>query len=120
MTFLKKFGTALLRIVGIVAGVAPLVQAELPAGAVATVQTGVDKLTQLFNVIVTMEGAFAAVSGPDAKTGGDKLKASVPFVSQLVQSSEVLVGKKIKNEALFTQGCTSVASGLADVLNAIE
>jgi len=41
-------------------------------------------------------------------------------VSQLIQQSELVAGKKIKNEELFIQGCTSITSGAADVLNSLE
>lgn len=115
MSFLKKFGVAVLRIIGIVAGVAPVIQQSLPQTTPI-----LDKLTQVGNVILMVEGMFTAAFGPDNKTGADKLKAATPYVAQIIQSSEIMVGKKIKNEALFQQACTQITSSMADILNSIE
>lgn len=118
MNFLKKFGQVMLRIIGVVTGVMPILSQSLPAAVSGAVTRVEDKLTQAFNVIMTAETMFAAIGA--VKAGPDKLKASVPFIAQLIQQSELVAGKKIENESLFTQGVTSITSGLADVLNSLR
>ena len=113
MSFLKKFGTVLLRIVGIVAGIAPVLEQSLPQSTPV-----IDKLTQIGNMVLTAEGMFAALGL--GKTGADKLRAATPFVAQIIQASELLAGKKIKNEALFTAACAGITSNMADLLNSLE
>ena len=113
MTFLKKFGTVLLRIVGVVAGIAPIVEQSLPQSTPI-----IDKLTQIGNMVLIAEGMFAGTA--TATTGADKLKAVTPFVAQIIQASELVAGKKIKNEVLFTSACTGIASNVADLLNSLE
>ncbi len=115
MTFLSKFGSILLKIVGIAAGITPILKQSLPQSTPI-----IDKLNQIGNTILMVEGMFAAAYGLDAKTGADKLRAAVPYVAQIIQASELLAGKKIKNEELFTKACTQITSGMADVLNSLE
>lgn len=115
MTFLKKFGTVLLKIIGVAIGIAPILEQSVPQ-----VTPVVDKLNQIGNTILMVEGMFTAAFGPDAKLGSDKLRATVPYVAQIIQASELLSGKKIKNEALFTQACIGITSSMADLLNSLE
>lgn len=115
MTFLKKVGTILLKIVGIVSGVIPLIQQSLPGTGTET--QVVDKLNQAFGVIITTEQAFAAAFGVDAKKGSDKLKAAMRFVAQLVQRVDILSGKKPQDEVLFEDASTRLTGALADILN---
>jgi hypothetical protein len=115
MTFLKKFGSVVIKIFGIVAGITPVIQQSIPQSTPI-----IDKLNQIGNTILMVEGMFAAAYGPEAKTGADKLRAAVPYVAQIIQASELLSGKKIKNEALFSEACTKITSGMADVLNSLE
>ena len=113
MSFLKKLGTVVLKIVGIWTGIAPILGNALPAGAAAIE----DKLGKLFNLIVTVEQTFVAAFGTDAKKGSDKLRAAQPFVAQLIQQTDLLAGKKPKDEALFTDATTRLTGALADILN---
>lgn len=113
MSFLKKLGTVVLKIVGIASGLLPAIQGAIPQ--TATVQTVEDKLNKAFGVIVTAEQMFAATG--TAKTGSDKLKAATPFVAALVQNVELLSGKKPKDDALFQDAVTRMTSAMADVLN---
>jgi hypothetical protein len=53
MSFLKKLGTIVLKVIGIWTGIAPIVEGALPQGGTAT--TIEDKLGKLFNLIVTVE-----------------------------------------------------------------
>ena len=117
MPFLKKLGQ-IVQIVGRVAGFIPLAQNFVPQSARAEFNTGVDKLNQAMNVLVTVEQTFTAAG--TAANGADKLKAATPFVAQLIQQSDLLVGKHPKDEAKFTAGCTQLTSALADILNSFE
>ena len=115
MSFLKKLGTVVLKVIGIWTGIAPIVQGALPQGSVAT--TIEDKLGKLFNLIVTVEQTFTAAFGANAKTGSDKLRAAQPFVAQLIQQTDLLAGKKPKDEVLFQSATAALTGALADILN---
>ena len=113
MSFLKKLGLAILKGVGIASGI----EQFLPARAATETGKIVGELQQIGGIVVTAEGMIGAIGGAN---GATKLKAATPFVAQLIQQSELVAGKKIKNEELFIQGCTSITSGAADVLNSLE
>lgn len=115
-TFLKKLGT-ILKIVGEVAGVIPLIQPILPASAQTAVAVGEDKLQKALSVVVTVEQAFTSAFGVDSKLGSDKLRAATPFVAQLIQQTELLSGKKPQDPAKFEDAATRLTAALADVLN---
>lgn len=75
-----------------------------------------DTLTRITDIIINIEafGQVLGISGPD------KLKASVPMVSQVILQSDMMTGKKIDNPVLFKQGVEKIASGMADVLNSLK
>lgn len=114
MTFLKKLGALIVNAAGIAAGVGPLIQPFLGAGAKVEAVV-VNDLTQLAQ-IVTMAEAFFQSPG----SGPAKLAASTPMVLQILRSSQVFVGKQITNEPLAEQGAAKIVSGLADFMNAIH
>lgn len=122
MTWLKKFGQVMLKIVAIATGVAPLIQQVIPASAQPTEAKVVSDLTLISNEVMTAEAMFAAISDPKEKMGSDKLKAATPFVSQIIQQwlqSQTAIPKKIQNETLFTQAVTGITSNFADLLNSL-
>lgn len=114
MTFLKKLGQ-ILKIVGSVSGFLPLIEPALPASAQKAVGNVNDKLQQALGVIVTTEQA--AVASGAGLTGSQKLAAATPFVAQLIQQTDLLIGKKPKDEAKFAAATTQLTSALADILN---
>jgi len=116
MTFLKKLGTVVLKIVGIASGLMPLVSAELPAKEAGEVSTVTDKLNQGLGVIATTEQMFTAVSQASGQ-GSAKLTAATPFVAALVQQTATLAGKTPKDPAKFEAACTALTSALADIMN---
>jgi hypothetical protein len=116
MNFLKKLGTVVLKMVGIATGLMPLIQQELPAQAAAVAGTVVDKLNQGLGVIVTTEQMFTAVSQASGQ-GSAKLQAATPFIAGLIQQTDMLTGKKPKDEAAFEAATTKLTSALADILN---
>lgn len=117
LTFLKKLGQVL-TIVGRVAGFLPLIEPALSTGVQNAITPIADKLQSALGVITTAEQMFGAAFGPTAKNGSDKLRAATPYISQLIQNTDLLIGKKPKDEAGFTAGVTNLTSALADILNA--
>lgn len=116
MTFLKRFGEIALKCIAIAGGFAPLVQAAVPDSAKPTVALVASDLALVADIITKTEvmGQALGIAGPD------KLKAAAPLVAQIILSSSVLAQHEIANPALFQQGCASVASGMADVLNSLK
>lgn len=116
MTFLKKLGQILASIAGVAAGIGPIVLPFLGSGKAASVATvGINDLTSIGQVVVQAE---ALMQTPGS--GAAKLTAATPLVAQIIQTSELVVGKKIANEALFLQGSAKVTSGVADILNSLD
>ncbi len=117
MTFLQKLGSFLAKgaqIAAEAAGIAPLV-APFFGSAAPKVVTAANDLTQMGQVIVQAE---ALMQGPGS--GASKLSAATPLVQSIVQTSQLVDGKKIANPTLFTQGCSKITSGVADVLNSLH
>ena len=118
MTFLKKLGTILLNEAGIATGVGPIIMPFLGSGKAAQVEGKVvNDLTSIGSLIVQIETAFAAVPG---STGAQKLQAAIPLVANVIKTSEMVSGKKIANEALFTQAVTEYTQATVDLLNSIH
>lgn len=127
MSWLKTAGQFLATGVGIVAKIEgfepfidPLIRGLLPKTSTAQnyVTTVENDLTKIGGVVTTVECVITA-SGLQA-TGGDKLKAAAPLVMEIVQGSEMLAGKKIKDQAAFEKACQGITSNVADLLNALE
>lgn len=113
MNFLKKFGSAILKVTQIVTGLGPVFSATIPqsSGAVIT-----SELQQLAGVIATVETVGQALG----TAGADKAKAAGPLVAQVILQSSFMVGKKIADEALFTKACTALGGDVADLLNSLH
>lgn len=117
---LKKIASAALKIVGVVTGFLPLVQGAVAGTSTAdTVQKITDDFTKIAGAVVTVETVVSAV-GNSALSGPDKLRAAVPLVSQVIQQSEIMLGKKIKDEQKFVAAVTGITSNMADLLNSLE
>ena len=117
-SFLKNLGSSLVKVVAIESGVGPIIEPFLGSGKPATVATSaVNDLTSTGQVVLQIETAFAAVTG---STGAQKLQAAIPLVSNIIKTSELVVGKKIANEALFTQACQEYTQATVDLLNSID
>ena len=115
MTFLKKLGTVLANLVGIAAGVGPLIMPFLGSGKAAQVTgTAVNDLTAIGGVVVQIETALQGI------TGVDKLKAAIPLVGNIIKTSEMVVGKHIANETLFTQAVQEYTQATVDLLNSLD
>ncbi len=114
VSFLKSFGLAVARVLGVVSGITPVIESAAPV-----TRPVLDKLTQIGAMVMQVEAVFAAISDPAGKTGSQKLKAATPLVAQVIQSSELVAGKKIKDEQAFTAAVTTITSGVADLLNSL-
>ena len=118
MSFLKKFGKVLLNIVGVVTGVGPLIANAIPGNrddeAIAKVQ---DTLKQIADLVLITEGMFAGIQGA---TGLQKLSAASPFVAQIIQRAEFMVGKEIMDEEKFAEAIQTITGGMADLLNSLK
>lgn len=114
MTFLKKLGTILANFAGIAAGIGPIIKPFLGSAA-PIADTAINDLTAIGNVVVSAE---AILQTPGS--GAAKLQAAAPLVAQIIQTSQLLSGKKIANQALFQQGCTKITDGTADILNSLN
>lgn len=121
MTFLQKLGKVLgtvVNIAGIAAGVGPVLQSFLGSAApkvASTIGTVTNDLSAIGGIVVQAEAMIQA-SG----SGIQKLAAATPLVANIIQTSELISGKKIANETLFIQGSQKITSGMADILNSLH
>lgn len=118
MTFLSKLGKVLATIVniaGMAAGIGPILQGFLGSKVGAVVGTAVNDLTAIGQTVLSAETIIQAPG-----SGAAKLSAATPLVAQIIQTSELVAGHKIANEALFIQGSQKITSGVADILNALH
>ncbi len=118
MSFLKKLGQVLLQVAGIATGIGPIIGPFLGSGKAASVTgTVVNDLTSIGSLVVQIETAFAAVPG---STGAQKLQAAIPLVANVIKTSQLVSGKKIANQALFTQAVQEYVQATVDLLNSID
>lgn len=118
MSFLKRLGTVLANLAGIAAGVGPIITPFLGSGKAAQVATAtVNDLTAVGSTVVQIETAFTAIPGA---TGAQKLAAAIPLVGNIIKTSELVAGKKIGNEALFTQAIQEYTQATVDLLNSLH
>lgn len=116
MTFLKTLGSLIVKGLQIITGFAlPIAQVAAP-GTVPIIQTVVNDLQQIGNIIVQVEAIGQAL----ALTGAQKLTASAPLVAQVIMSSSLLVGHVIADQAKFTAAVNGIASNFADLLNSLQ
>jgi len=115
MTFLKKLGQILATAGAVAFGVYPLIQPLLGSGKAKDI-TGeaVNDLSAIGQLVVMIETALQGKPGPE------KLAALLPLVENIVKTSELVSGKKIANDALFTQGVKEVSQGVVDILNSLH
>lgn len=118
LTFLKKLGQILVKVIQVETGIGPIIQPLLGSGkAATTINTVTNDLTSIGQIIVQIETAFAAIPN---STGAQKLQAAIPLVGNIIKTSELVVGKKIANEALFTQAIQEYTQATVDLLNSLD
>jgi len=116
VSFLKKLGKILANAAAIAVGIGPVIQPFLGSGKAASIAgTVTNDLTQVAQIVTTVE---AVIQTPGS--GAAKLAAAVPLVKGIIQSSELVIGKKVANEALFEQACTEYTQATVDLLNSLH
>src|SRR6266404_3821843 len=114
---LKKIGRVLATITGDAAEIMgfPFIAAFLKgAGTVgSTVNTILGDFSSMAQILSIIEAGSAAVNGPDAKTGSQKLAAAAPIVQQLIISwaqSNLPGHSKVKDAAKLAMACQGITS----------
>lgn len=120
MGTLKRIGAILLNVTSVLAFGEPILKKFLPGKAGEVLDKVNSELLEAAKIVTTSEVMIGAISAPDAKTGAQKLQAARPFMVQLIQSSEIMVGMKIRNEADFLKAVDTITGGVADLMNALE
>lgn len=115
MTFLSKLGGLIVKGLAIVTGIAPIIQQIAPQAAGALTVVSSD-LVQIASIVQNVE-VFGQSLG---LSGADKLRGAGPLVAQIVLTSALMANKKVANGPLFTQACTEIAGGVADLLNSLH
>lgn len=122
MTFLSKLGKVMQitgKVLAVVTGFGPALAALTPSKKDDEVLAKlVDPLTQIAGIVIQVEGMAQALDTP--LPGTQKLQMATPIVAQIIVQSSILANHEIDNPVLFKQGCASIASGMADVLNSIK
>ena len=112
-SFLKKLGQ-IARGIGQVAGIGgPIITALYPRST-AVVGNTLDVTSGIANAVISVEVLM------NGKTPAEKLTGATQLATVVVKTSNLLDGKKIKDEALFVKGCTKMTDGMVDVLNSLE
>jgi cellulase/cellobiase CelA1 len=122
ISWLKKYGSSILKDIGIVLGFVPLITQATNTSSNTTVTKVTDTLTGIAGIIQTVEAAFSAAFG-SAQTGAAKLQAVQPEVTTLVQqwlAADFPGTAKIGNQPLFAQGVQEISQGVVDVLNSLS
>lgn len=121
MSFLTKLGLILAKVGSVAAELAglPSLQALLSPRVAAVEGKVVSELGSIGALVSVVEGVFTAM-GNQTGSGAQKLAAIVPQVAKVIQASELVASRKLKDETLFTKGVTDITSGVAEVLNSLE
>lgn len=118
ISFLKKLGQMIVSTAGIAAGVGPIILPFLGSSESAKVAgVAVNDLTAVASTIVQVEAVFATIPG---STGAQKLAAAIPLVGNIIRTSELVAGKKVADEALFTKAIEEYAQATVDLLNSLH
>lgn len=115
MGFLKKLGQILVRATEIAVGIGPIASQYFPAQA-GVITTVVNDLTAVGQAVVQAEVFGQALGLP----GPDKLKAAIPAALQIFRQSQIVHGRKVKDEAKFTAAVAQITGGVADLLSSLD
>lgn len=115
MTFLKKLGQILFKLLAVATSIGPIITPFLGSGKSGQIATtGINDLTSVGQVVVQIETAMQGAAGTA------KLAACIPLVGNIIRTSELVAGKKIANETLFTTAVQEYTQATVDLLNAIH
>jgi hypothetical protein len=115
MSFLKKFGQGALKVFGIAQQLEPIATGFI-GGSIGTLIH--DVFSRIGNVVLLTERIATTLGGE--KTGAAKLQAASDLALPIIQASELVAGKKIRDEAAFAAACQKITSGVADLLNSLS
>lgn len=117
MSFLNKLGSVLAKGIGIASVVS---QASKDLGYNQSLDPYADytnnEMVLLASVITDTEAIKQTLSLP----GDQALKAATPRVSQIILKSALMIGKVVTNPGLFNRGCSKIADGFVDILDAVQ
>ena len=119
MSWLKTVAQDLLKGItyasAIAQGIDPLVNQSTTAGKVLnTVTSDLGTIGNLTTVAETMATSIGNA------TGAQKLAAVLPFVSTLIQQSELVIGKTVADEAGFEDRMFDGHSGIVKIQNSLK
>lgn len=118
MSWLKTIAQDLLKGItfasAVAQGIDPLVQGTTAGKIIQTATSDLGTIGSLTTVVETMAASIGSA------TGAQKLAAVLPFVSTLIQGSELVVGKSVADEAGFEAGCSQVISGIVAIQNSLK
>lgn len=119
MAWLKKVGLILGKVTELVLGFGPIITALTPTKKDDELMAKLaDPLSQVAGIVIQIEAMANVFETP--LPGTDKLKMATPMVAQILLSSAIMADQEIANPTLFKQGCSSIASGVVDVLNSLK
>lgn len=117
MSWLKKVGQVLGVVTQLLTGIGPFIVATTPTKkddqALAAVG---DWVTHIAALVATAEAMGQAAGLP----GATKAKMLAPLIGQAILQSQFMVGKKIKDEALWTKAMLALGGDFADAFNALD
>src|SRR6185369_13918274 len=105
VSFLKKLGLTILQVGAQATVFGPLVAPFFGSGAQKVtniVQAVVNDLTQIGQVVISIETAL------QGKEGVDKFKAAVALVGPIIMTSQLVSGKKVADPAMLQKGIEEV------------
>lgn len=118
MSWLKTIAQDLLKGItfasAVAQGIDPLVQGTTAGKIIQTATSDLETIGSLTTVVETMAASIGSATGPQ------KLAAVLPFVSTLIQQSELVMGKSVDDEAGFEAGCSQVISGIVAIQNSLK
>lgn len=118
MSWLKTIAQDLLKGItfasAVAQGIDPLVQGTTAGKIIQTATSDLGTIGSLTTVVETMAASIGSA------TGAQKLAAVLPFVSTLIQQSELVMGKSVDDEAGFEAGCSQVISGIVAIQNSLK
>lgn len=119
MKWLSKAGLIILKMTEILTGFGPILTTLIPGDKDDKVVAAVShELTQIAGIVTQVEAMAGALSQP--LPGAEKLRMATPSVAQVILQSSMMAHHKIANPVLFQQGCSQIASGMADILNSLK
>lgn len=116
MRWLTRIGKLALQVATGLETFGPIAKQFTPDPVDRIIDRAQDLSSQSAAIIVQAEIMGQALSLP----GPDKLKMAAPAMAQVILKSDAMIGKKIKDAALFQSGITKITDGWADILNSLD